>query len=161
MGYSFGCQIPTMLAVRHPAVIRRLVLQGLTADPDARSLICQIGRDWLNGRRARYRSSAAIGRIDYAKAGPWRALASMHKLIRGKIEARLGLIQAPCLIVHGSRDPVAPLHWAQQACALLPHSLLLVLEGATHTLNYVDPWSFAQVIDDFLQGRDDESEGES
>jgi pimeloyl-ACP methyl ester carboxylesterase len=50
IGNSFGCQVLTMLAVLHPRAVERLVLQGPTVDPSARSLIRQIGRDILNGR---------------------------------------------------------------------------------------------------------------
>lgn len=140
-----------MLAVRHPRVVERLVLQGPTVDPCARSLIRQIGRDILNGRREQQRSSAGIGRIDYAKAGPWRALSSMRRLIHDKIERRLAMVAAPCLILQGSRDPVVPLNWARCACDLLPNGQLMVVEGATHTMNYVYPMSFALAIDSFIR----------
>lgn len=151
IGNSFGCQVLTMLAVRHPSVVRRLVLQGLTVDPHARNLLRQIGRDFLNGRRERERSSAGIGRIDYAKAGPLRAVTSMLRLIRDRIENRLALVRAPCLILTGSRDPVAPVQWARQACELLPNGRLMIIDGATHTMNYVYPFSFAQAVDEFLR----------
>jgi len=152
IGNSFGCQVLTMLAVRHPAVVDRLVLQGLTVDADARNLFTQISRAFLNGRRERQRSSADIGRVDYAKAGPWRALTSMYRLIRDRVETRLPLIQAPCLILQGNRDLVVPTPWAQRACDLLPNGQFRLLEGATHTMNYVYPFSFAQAVADFLDG---------
>ncbi|VEF11910.1 alpha/beta hydrolase fold protein [Pseudomonas fluorescens] len=150
IGNSFGCQVLTMLAVRHPAVVDRLVLQGLTVNPDARNLFTQISRAVLNGRRERQRSSADIGRVDYAKAGPWRALTSMYRLIRDRVETRLPSIQSPCLILQGTRDPVVPTPWAQRACDLLPNGQFRLLEGATHTMNYVYPFSFAQAVADFL-----------
>ncbi|MGH8419592.1 MAG: alpha/beta fold hydrolase [Pseudomonas sp.] len=154
IGNSFGCQVLTMLAVRHPSSVERLVLQGLTVDPQARTLLRQIGRDILNGRREQQRSSASIGRVDYAKAGPCRALSSMFRLIRDRIETRLPLVQSPCLILQGSRDPVVPHHWANRACDLLPDGRILLIEGATHTMNYVYPLSFAQAVDSFLQGHE-------
>ena len=150
IGNSFGCQVLTMLAVRHPAVVDRLVLQGLTVNPDARNLFTQISRAVLNGRRERQRSSADIGRVDYAKAGPWRALTSMYRLIRDRVETRLPSIQSPCLILQGTRDPVVPTPWAQRACDLLPNGQFRLLEGATHTMNYVYPFSFAQAVADLL-----------
>lgn len=151
IGNSFGCQVLTMFAVRYPQAVHRLVLQGPTIDPDARSLLRQVWRDLRNGRRERQRSSAGIGRVDYAKAGPWRALSSIRRLLHDRIEVRLPKIHVPCLILQGSRDPVVPLGWAQKACALLPDGRLQVIEGATHTMNYVYPHSFAQAIDGFLR----------
>lgn len=153
IGNSFGCQVLTMLAVEHPSVVDRLVLQGPTVDPHARNLLAQIGRAIVNGRRERNRSSAALGRVDYAKAGPLRVITSMKRLISDRMELRLPLVHVPCLVVAGSRDPVAPLAWAKLACELLPDARLIVIEGATHTMNYVYPFSFAQAVKAFLQAQ--------
>src|SRR3982751_3131372 len=38
VGNSFGCQIIVEFALRHPARVNRIVLQGPTVDPEARSL---------------------------------------------------------------------------------------------------------------------------
>nr|WP_024308983.1 alpha/beta hydrolase [Pseudomonas sp. P818] len=151
IGNSYGCQILTALAVRHPQRVERLVLQGPTVDPAARSLLPQLWRAVRNGRRERQRSSAAIGRIDYAKAGVWRVLGSIRQLLHYRIEDHLAAIEAPCLVVQGSRDPVAPPHWGEAVAARLPKGRLCLVEGATHTMNYVHPHSFAQLIDDFLR----------
>lgn len=153
---SYGCQVLSMLAMTDPDVVERLVLQGPTVDPAARSLPRQVLRDLRNGRREQYRSSATIGRIDYVKTGPWRALTSMCRLIHDRIEDRLPAISQPCLVVRGTRDPVVPAAWARRACELLPRGHLLEIEGATHTMNYVYPLSFAEAIDDFLKGRLDQ-----
>jgi pimeloyl-ACP methyl ester carboxylesterase len=75
----------------------------------------------------------------------------MRRLIQDKIEKRLPRVVAPCLILVGSRDPVVPLNWAQWACDLLPDGQLMVIEGATHTMNYVYPLSFAQAIEPFIR----------
>jgi pimeloyl-ACP methyl ester carboxylesterase len=151
IGNSFGCQILAALAVRHPALVRRLVLQGPTVDPEARSLPVQIVRDIVNGRREP-RPMGPIARIDYAKAGLKRAFLTARCLVRDRIEERLPLIRAPTLVVRGSRDPVVPQAWAERAARLLPHGRLVVIEGGTHTLNYTYPNAFASAIVPFLKG---------
>lgn len=150
VGNSFGCQILADFAARYPESVDRLVLQGPTVDRNARSLIAQMHRDWRNGRLEQARSSAPIGRIDYAKAGILRALATMRELMRDRIERKLSRIAAPTLVVAGSRDPVAPLAWAGEVAARVPNGALLTIDGGTHTLNYVYPHSFALAIRPFL-----------
>lgn len=149
VGNSFGCQVLAELAVRHPDVVDRLVLQGPTTDPRARNLPQQVWRDLVNGRREPG-DVARIARVDYAKAGLARALATMRILIRDRIEEKLPLINAPTLVVRGTRDPVVPQAWAEQASAILPNGRLVVIEGGTHTLNYAYPDEMAKAILPFL-----------
>src|SRR3954447_7384298 len=145
IGNSFGCQILAELALRHPEVVDRLVLQGPTTDPAARHLPVQIWRDFVNGRREP-RPMGPLSRIDYAKAGLARAFATMRMLVRDRIEDKLPHIQAPTLVVRGSRDPVVPQEWAERAADLLPKGRLAIVEGGTHTLNYAYPHAFASTI---------------
>ncbi|MFT0167677.1 alpha/beta fold hydrolase [Paraburkholderia mimosarum] len=151
VGNSFGCQVLADFAVRYPHAVDRLVLQAPTPDPAARSLPRQAWRDWLNGRRERPRTPAAPGRIDYAKAGLWRAIATMRMLVRDPIDERLKRVAAPALVVAGTRDPVVPLAWAAEAARRLPHGALMTIEGGTHTLNYAAPHAFAFAITPFLK----------
>ena len=153
IGNSFGCQVLAALAVRHPAIVDRLVLQGPTVDPAARHLVVQFWRDIINGRREP-RPMGPLTRIDYAKAGLWRALLTARVLIRDRIEERLPLIAAPTVVLHGSRDPVSPQGWAEQAARLLPNGRLVVVEGGTHTMNYTYPDEFAAAILPFLKEAD-------
>jgi pimeloyl-ACP methyl ester carboxylesterase len=149
IGNSFGCQILAELAVRHPEAVNRLVLQGPTTDPAARHLPIQIWRDFINGRREP-RPMGTVSRIDYAKAGLPRAFATMRMLVRDRIEDRLPHIQAPTLVVRGTRDPVVPQGWAEHAARLLPRGELVLVDGGTHTLNYSYPDAFASRILPFL-----------
>jgi pimeloyl-ACP methyl ester carboxylesterase len=152
VGNSFGCQILTDFAMRYPHAVDRLVLQGPTVDRRARHLLTQVLRDRRNGKLEQARSSAPIGRIDYAKAGLVRAFSTMRALIDDRVEDRLLHIEAPTLVVAGTRDPVAPVDWAREVAERLPHGALLAIDGGTHTLNYVYPHSFALAIRPFLRG---------
>lgn len=147
---SFGCQVLAALGERHPEVVERLVLQGPTVDRHARRLITQIWRDWRNSRREAPHSTAALSRIDYAKAGLCHIAIGLRYMLRDSIERRLPRIAAPVLVVCGSRDVVSPPLWGAELVQRLPHGQLLVLNNGTHTLNYVFPYSLAQAIRPFL-----------
>ncbi len=149
IGNSFGCQVLAEFAVRHPQFVDRLVLQGPTVDPEARSLPVQIWRVLVNGRIERS-GMGRIARIDYAKAGIATAVATMRVLIRDKIEKKLPLIAAPTLVVRGTRDPVVPQQWAERAAGLLPAGQLVLVDGGAHTLNYTYPDGMAAAILPFL-----------
>jgi pimeloyl-ACP methyl ester carboxylesterase len=149
VGNSFGCQVLAEFAVRHPRMADRLVLQGPTVDPEARNLLIQIWRDLKNGRREPG-NVGRLARIDYAKARIATIVATMRFMIKDKIEDKLPAIPAPVLIVNGARDPVVPLAWVERAAALVPNGRLVLVEGATHTMNYAYPDEMAKAILPFL-----------
>lgn len=153
IGNSFGCQVLAEFAAKHPRMVERLILQAPTPEPGARSFATQLWRALINGRRERQRSPAAIGRIDYAKAGLPRAIATIRLALRDRPEDRLPDIAAPTLVVVGTRDPLVRARWAAEVSRRLPDGSLLSIAGGTHTLNYVYPHSFAQAIEPFLDGR--------
>jgi pimeloyl-ACP methyl ester carboxylesterase len=134
VGNSFGCQVLADFAVRYPEAVDRLVLQGPSVDGRVRSLIAQ----------------ACAGRIDYAKAGIWRALSTLFMLRRDRIEQKLSRISAPALVVAGTRDSGAPLAWAEEVAARIPNGALVTVDGGTHTLAPFYPHSVASAIRPFL-----------
>ena len=147
---SFGCQILAEFAIRHPRRVDRLVLQGPTVDPEARSLARQLVRLIINSQR----EQPALGRItlaDYRSAGLRRAWATIKMALADRIELKLPHIQAPALIVRGENDPIVPQKWAERATELLPRGKLCVIPGAAHTLNYSAPREFVAAILPFLK----------
>ena len=147
---SFGCQILAEFALHYPQRIDRLVFQGPTVDAAARTFWRQFVRLLINGRREPV-SLGWISLKDYAAAGLRRAWATLKIVLEDKIEEKLPYIQAPTLVVCGSRDTVAPQRWAQEVARLLPHGSLQVIPGAAHTLNYSAPEEFVQAIRPFLR----------
>ena len=150
MANSFGCQILVEFALRHPQRVDRLVLQGPTVDPEARSLGRQLLRLIINSRR----EQPALGRItraDYRAAGVRRAWATIKMALADPIEQKLPHVQARALVVRGEKDPIVPQSWAERAAQLLPHGELCVIPGAAHTLNYSAPRQLVTAIRPFLQ----------
>jgi 2-hydroxy-6-oxonona-2,4-dienedioate hydrolase len=149
IGNSFGCQIIAEFAVHYPARVDRIVLQGPTVDPQARSLWRQLVRLWINSRR----EAPQLGRItrqDYMAAGLRRACVTINLALRDRIEERLPHIRAPTLVVRGTEDPLVPHEWAKRAASLLPHGSLREIPQAAHTINYSAPREFVQAIAPFL-----------
>lgn len=150
VGNSFGCQIIAEFALRHPSRLDRIVLQGPTVDPQARTLRQQVFRLWLN-RRMELRSLGRISRKDYKAAGFRRAWETMKIVLADQIEAKLPHIQAPTLVVRGAKDPVVPQRWAEEVTRLLPKGQLVVIPGGPHTINYSAPLEFVRVMKPFLR----------
>lgn len=147
---SFGCQILVDFAVRHSRLVQRLVLQGPTVDPAARSIVKQAVRLVKNSRI----ESPGLGRLmfrDYWRAG-WRSIAAAVRMaLHDHPESKLPHISAPTLVVRGSRDVLVPQDWAERMVRLLPDGHLMVLPGLAHTINYTAPSLFVDAIRPFLR----------
>ncbi|MGQ0751733.1 MAG: alpha/beta fold hydrolase [Betaproteobacteria bacterium] len=149
VGNSFGCQIIAEFAVRYPNRVDRLVLQGPTVDPEARTFARQLARLWINSRR----EAPHLGHItrqDYMAAGLRRACATIKLALRDRIEERLPRVIAPTLVVRGTEDPLVPHAWAKRAASLLPHGTLHEIPHVAHTINYTAPRAFVRAIAPFL-----------
>ncbi|MDQ3793271.1 MAG: alpha/beta hydrolase [Actinomycetota bacterium] len=135
VGNPFGCQIIVELAVRHPERVERAVLQGPTTDPRARTVLRQMGRLLLDGVREPP-SLLPIELFDYLDAGLRRSVRTLRYMLEDRIEEKLPRVRVPILVVRGSRDPIVPQRWAEEAASLLPMGRLAVIPGAAHTANY-------------------------
>jgi pimeloyl-ACP methyl ester carboxylesterase len=67
-----------------------------------------------------------------------------------RIENVLPKVQAPTLVGRGSRDPIIPQRWAEEATRLLPNGRLEVIEGETHTIVLAAPQRLVRVVVPFL-----------
>ncbi len=152
IGNSFGCQIATDLAVRHPEKVEKLVLQGITVDPEARTALKQIGR-WLRDAPREPPSQGLNVLRDYLKCGTRRLLRTFHYMLEDRIEEKFPRVMAPTLVVRGAKDPIMPQRWAKEATRLLPKGELRVIPGVAHTLNYAAPLEFVRVLRPFLEKR--------
>ncbi len=146
---SFGCQVLAEFALRHVERVDRLVFQGPTVDPNARSVRQQLARLLRNS------SSEAPGLgwitiVDYVKAGMRRIRATIRMAIEDRIEDKVSRIVAPTLVVRGGNDPLVPQGWAEELVRRLPRGELRVLPGLGHTINYTAPREFVAALRPFL-----------
>lgn len=146
---SFGCQIATDFALRHPGRVDRLVLVGLTIDPRHHTAVGATTRLLLDGTREPPAYLPIIAR-DVWNIGARRALGMARVCLQDHIEERLPRVTAPTLVVRGERDPLVPQRWGEEAARLLPRGQLLVIPGAGHVAHYDAVDRFAPAVRPFL-----------
>jgi 2-hydroxy-6-oxonona-2,4-dienedioate hydrolase len=149
LGNSFGCQIVVDLALRYTELVERLVLQGPTMDPQARTAWQQIARLLRNSRHEPL-SHGLISAREYPRCGLRRLIKTFRYALDDRIEEKLPHARMPALVVRGSRDPIVPQRWAEEATQLLPMGRLAVIPGAPHTVVYDAPLDLARVVRPFL-----------
>lgn len=146
---SFGCQILAEFGLRHADRVQRMVFQGPTVDPRARTVPRQLARLIRNSRS----ESPGLGWItvtDYVKAGMRTIITSIRIALEDRIEEKLPRVSAPTLVVRGGNDPLVPQRWAETVTRLLPRGELIVLPGLGHTINYTAPGRFVGAMRPFL-----------
>lgn len=148
LGNSFGCQVVVELALRHSGLVERLVLQGPTVDPRARSALRQVVR-WARNSRGEHYSQIPISVRDYRRCGARRLIGTFRYALEDRIEEKLPRVRVPALVVRGTRDPIVPQRWAEEAASLLPMGRLAVIP-APHTAIYNAPEELARVVLPFL-----------
>jgi pimeloyl-ACP methyl ester carboxylesterase len=146
---SFGCQVLAEFALRHASRVDRLVFQGPTIDPAARSVRQQLAC-LLRNRSSEAPGLGWITFVDYVKAGIRRIRATIRMAIQDRIEDKLPGIAAPTLVVRGGNDPLVPQRWAEEVARRLPRGELLVLPGLGHTINYSAPKELVTAVRPFL-----------
>jgi len=151
VGNSMGCQVIVELALRHPGLVEKMVLQGPTMDPGARSAPRQIWRLLVDMTREPP-SLIPIEGLDLLRAGVVRSWRTFRHALRDPIEQKLPGVRVPALVVHASRDRISPHSWAEEVARLLPDGRLVVLPGSAHAANYSAPAEFAHAIRSFLAG---------
>lgn len=150
VGNSLGCQVIADLAARHAERAERIVMAGPTMDPHARNAPTQVGR-WLLDWTMERPSLALAHARDYYRAGLRRALHTFRHALRDPVEEKLPLVQTPTLVVRGSRDPIVPRRWAEEAARLLPRGRYLEIPGP-HVVNYTAPLEFVRAVRHFVDG---------
>jgi len=118
-------------------------------DPRARTVPREVRRFLLDMPREPL-SLLPIELLDYLSAGTRRAWQTFRYALEDRIEEKLPNVRVPTLVVRGSRDPIVPQRWAEEATSLLPKGRLAVIPGAAHTANYGWAAQFARVVRTFL-----------
>ena len=163
-GYSLGAAIAVQATLRHPELVRRLVLACVTYDRTG----FQPGL--LDGIEA-LRPELLAGtpwQEEYARIAPnpddWATLVEKMKHLDGSFEgwsaAQIRSIEAPTMLVAGDSDIVRPEHAVEMFRLLgggvegdtagLPRSRLAILPGTTHTtITTRGPW-LVPMVEEFL-----------
>ncbi len=178
IGYSLGARIALRLAIAHPDVVDRLVLESPSAgiaDPAARARPQNRGRgprpqdrartgsrrSSTSGRRspssrpnARSRPPAAARirtiRLANRPAGLAASLRGAGQGTMEPLEDRLAAVSARTLVIAGALDDIGRPR-AEAVAAGIPGARLAVIDGSGHTPHDERPAAFRRLALDFLQ----------
>ncbi len=144
IGHSMGAQVVLEVAVRHPAVVDRIVLVGPTVDPTARTAPRQL---WRLLRDIAVESPRVIGRgaREYLRAGP-RLRAKFRAMLAHRPEDVLARAHVPALVIRGEDDLVAPRAWCRRVAHGLPQGRLVEIAGHGHETMIRDAAPAARLI---------------
>lgn len=134
LGYSNGGHVAISIAVKHPGVVRKLVIESAMFDRDGTEPAF-----WDGFKSVKMEDMPPELREAYLKTAPNpgdlpRFFAkSVRRMLefKGWTPEQIQSIQAPTLVVCGDRDVVRPEH-AVRTFRLLPHAQLAVLPGTDH-----------------------------
>jgi pimeloyl-ACP methyl ester carboxylesterase len=141
MGFSDGGILALMLAVRHPELVRRLVISGANIAPE--------GLTPENLQELRAEEITKPTTIDEKLSHLWLTSPTEKEL---NVDM-LAKITQPVLVIAGDRDDITLEHTLQIFRAL-PHAELCVLPGTEHATFSTRPEWLNPIIGHFLSDRE-------
>jgi len=150
-GESFGGVIATMIAIRHPELVRRVATYGATFGPPQIAvrpdvLSAKVSHDSRGIRHQRERFEE-VAPDPSAWPRIWGKVVSNHW--GGFSNAELASIEAPLLIAVGDHDFVRPEH-ALDTFRLIPNAELAIIPDAGHFVLFSEPERVIPVLDHFF-----------
>lgn len=151
LGFSDGGVVGLGLTIRHPKLVRKLVMAGANYNvgglyPEIVEFLKKAGPDDFGQLRDAYLEIAP-------RPEDWPTLVSkamaMGVEFKGYSEAGIRTVQAPVLIVIGDGDVVRPEH-AVELFRLLPHANLAILPNMDHVALVTTPDRLREVSLEFL-----------
>lgn len=149
VGNSLGCEVLVELALAHPELVDRLVLQGPTPDPEARTLIRQVVGFFAIAPYEHW-SLAWVAVTDYLRGGIGRYILTLRSMVDNRIGEKARRVTQPTLVIWGTRDDIVPRDFVVRLANALPHGRLAVIPGAAHGINYSHPEAFTAAVLPFL-----------
>jgi 2-hydroxy-6-oxonona-2,4-dienedioate hydrolase len=149
VGHSYGCHVAVLLAERHPERVAALVLLSPAFDRRFGGGLAQALRLAIDAPMERP-SLVAGGLRDYLRAGPRRVIGTMREAARIPLEDLLKRIDAPILVMRGSRDPLTTARWAGDLHRSARRAAIATIPRAAHGLGHDAPTAVAGAIRQFL-----------
>jgi 3-oxoadipate enol-lactonase len=171
VGLSMGGMVGQELALRHPALVRALVLANTTSGyPEAAREAWQqriatvqtqgieaiadavMGRYFHDGFRATQAARVARFRRRVVSTDVVGYVGCCNAVGTVETAARLGAIKAPTLVIAGELDQGTPLSMSQTLQQGIPNASLTVLSDASHLSAIEQPAAFAAAVSGFMIG---------
>jgi pimeloyl-ACP methyl ester carboxylesterase len=153
VGQSFGGLLALWLALRAPDRVWRLVLAcpagivaGTPPDPGEGPEAIERRLTLYPERRAPNSRSPATVRANRAAFAHYYA----GGLMAEQLMTRLATITCPSLILGGARDGIVPPDTGRLLKSQLPHSQLVYIDDAAHTIETDQPEAYERVVRRFL-----------
>ncbi len=146
LGHSMGGRIALALALGHPELVRSLVLvsTGPRAPPGTRERVRRRGAFW--------RRNPLLQRLD-PDSQPYPAFLHQLEASRGfDCTDQLGQLQVPTLILHGTRDRLAPLAIANEMHAKIRGSRMVIVPGG-HLVLFIQRERCLRAISEFVSAQ--------
>jgi pimeloyl-ACP methyl ester carboxylesterase len=137
IGFSDGGILALMLALRHPDLVRRVVISGVNVSPEGLSAL---QREGLRATQAQIPKT-----IDEKLTELWLTSPTESELSLDLLKN----IQQPVLVVSGDRDAI-PLEHTLQIYHALPQAELCILPGTDHGTFSGRPEWLNPIITNFL-----------
>ncbi|AYR26116.1 3-oxoadipate enol-lactonase [Herbaspirillum rubrisubalbicans] len=171
VGLSMGGMVGQELALRHPALVRALVLANTTSGyPQAAREAWQQRIATVRAEGIEAIADAVMGRYfheDFRAAQAATVARYRHRLVAtdavgyvgcchavGTVDtaARLGEIKLPALVIAGELDQGTPVSMAQVLVEGIAGARLEVIAGASHISAVEQPGAFAELVCGFIEG---------
>jgi pimeloyl-ACP methyl ester carboxylesterase len=145
LGWSDGGIVTLLLALHHPAAVRRIALSGANLSPD----------DLAPGDLAGLTADLRTAREKLAagdRSRPWDIVGQQLQLMVTQphiTAADLARITAPALVLAGEHDIISAEH-TRRIAAGLPHAELHIFPGAGHGALQEVPEAFNAIVEQFF-----------
>jgi 3-oxoadipate enol-lactonase len=171
VGLSMGGMVGQELALRHPSLVRALVLANTTSGyPEAAQAVWEQRIDTVRASGIETIADAVMGRYfhDAFRAQKAATVARYRRRLVttdavgyvgccnavGKVDtaSRLGQIAVPTLVIAGELDQGTPVAMAEALVAGIPEARLEVLQDASHLSAAEQPQAFEASVVGFVAG---------
>jgi len=169
VGLSMGGMVGQELALRHPSLVRALVLANTTsAYPEAAQAVWEQRIATVRASGIEAIADAVMGRYfhdAYRAQKPGTVARFRRRVVStdavgyvgccnavGKVDttARLGAISVPTLVIAGELDQGTPVAMAQALVEGIPEARLVVLQEASHLSAVEQPQAFQEAVVGFV-----------
>ncbi len=169
LGNGYGGFVALQMAIRHPGLVRRLVLAdtgacfsepgrqafrgmaaGVEAGGPAKIAEVAMRRLFAPDFQEAHPDLMAERRAAFLGTDPAVLVAACRALAELDLRPDVPSVRVPALVLVGEQDEATPPAMSRELAALLPDARLVVLEGCAHVPQLQDPDRFLAAIEPFL-----------